>query len=73
MKGEETLRCHVHKEDDIAALLRLKSEFNLRITVEHASDVHSTEIFKVLKEQNAPVVYGPVDSFPYKTELKHET
>lgn len=73
LKGEHVLRCHVHKEDDIAALLRLKSEFNLKITVEHASDVHSADVFRVLKEQNVPIVYGPVDSFPYKTELKHET
>lgn len=73
LKGEEVLRCHVHKEDDIAALLKLKSEFNLRITIEHACDVHSPEIFKVLKDCGVPVIYGPIDAFPYKTELKHES
>ena len=43
VKGEEILRVHVHKEDDIMCLLMLRREFNLRITVEHACDVHSKE------------------------------
>ncbi|RLF23152.1 MAG: imidazolonepropionase [Thermoprotei archaeon] len=73
LRGEEVLRCHVHKEDDIAVLLKLKSEFNLRVTVEHACDVHTLEVFKRLRELNVPVVYGPVDAFAYKTELKHES
>jgi imidazolonepropionase-like amidohydrolase len=73
LRGEEVLRCHVHKEDDIAALLRLRSEFNLRVTIEHACDVHGAEVFKELKAQGIPLVYGPIDAFPYKTELKHES
>jgi imidazolonepropionase-like amidohydrolase len=73
LKGEELLRCHVHKEDDIAALLRLRSEFKLKVTIEHACDVHGAETFKELKAQGIPLVYGPLDAFPYKTELKHES
>ena len=73
VKGEEILRVHVHKEDDIICLLMLRREFNLRITVEHACDVHSKEMFQKLKKENVPIVYGPIDSFPYKTELKHES
>jgi len=66
------LRAHVHKIDDIAALLRLVDDFKLRITIEHACDVHRAEIFKELKKRKIPVVYGPIDSFAYKVELKHE-
>ena len=73
LRGEEVLRCHVHKEDDIASLLRLKSEFNLKVTVEHACDVHSVDVFEELKARGIPLVYGPIDAFPYKTELKHES
>jgi imidazolonepropionase-like amidohydrolase len=67
------LRVHVHKTDDIASLLRLADEFQLDITVEHAMGVHSSEIFVELKKRNIPVTFGPMDSFAYKVELKHET
>jgi imidazolonepropionase-like amidohydrolase len=70
---KHVLRAHVHKVDDIAALLRIADEFKLRVTVEHAGDVHSPEIFRELKKRGVPVVYGPTDSLPYKVELKHDT
>lgn len=66
------LRAHVHKIDDIAALLRLVDEFKIQITVDHAGDVHRPEIFRELKKRGIAVVYGPIDSFAYKVELKHE-
>jgi imidazolonepropionase-like amidohydrolase len=66
------LRAHVHKIDDIAALLRLVDEFKIKLTVEHAMDVYQPEIFRELKKRKIPVVYGPIDCFAYKVELKHE-
>jgi imidazolonepropionase-like amidohydrolase len=72
LSGKTRLRAHVHKIDDIAALLRLVDEFKLKVTIEHAMDVHRPEIFRELKKRKIPVVYGPVDSFAYKVELKHE-
>jgi imidazolonepropionase-like amidohydrolase len=72
LAGKFRLRAHVHKIDDIAALLRLVDDYKLKLTVEHASDVHLPEIFQALKQRNIPVVYGPIDSFSYKVELKHE-
>lgn len=71
LAGRMRLRAHVHKIDDIAALLRLVDEFGLRITVEHAMDVHRPEMFQELKKRGIPVVYGPVDAFAYKVELRH--
>ena len=72
LAGKFRLRAHVHKIDDIAALLRLVDDYKLKITVEHAMDVHQPEIFQELRHRKIPVVYGPVDSFSYKVELKHE-
>ncbi len=72
LMGKTHLRAHVHKIDDIAALLRLADEYKLRVCAEHAMDVHQPDMFRQLKKRNIPVVYGPVDSFAYKVELKHE-
>lgn len=70
---EERLRVHVHKSDDIAALLRFVDEFGLDVTVEHTSDVHDEATFAELAKRGIPVIYGPMDSHPYKVELKHES
>jgi imidazolonepropionase-like amidohydrolase len=72
LTGKFRLRAHVHKIDDIAAVLRLVDEFKIKLTIEHAMDVHQADIFKELKKRKIPVVYGPVDCFAYKVELKHE-
>jgi len=72
LAGKTRLRAHVHKIDDIAALLRLVDDFKIKIVVDHAMDVHQPQIFQELKRRKIPVVYGPIDSFAYKVELKHE-
>ena len=72
LEGKQTFRIHVHKIDDIAALIRLVDAFNVKVTVEHAMDVHEPEIFVQLKKAGIPVVYGPLDGFAYKVELRHE-
>ena len=69
---EQRLRVHVHKADDIAALLRLVDTFGLDVTVEHTCDVHEAGVFEELRDRGIPVVYGPLDSLAYKVELKHE-
>ncbi len=71
LRGEEPLRTHVHKADDVMALLRIKAEFGLKVTVEHAGDIHMVKTFTKIREAGIPVVYGPLDAFPYKTELRH--
>jgi imidazolonepropionase-like amidohydrolase len=72
LAGKIGLRAHVHKIDDIAALLRLTDNYKIKLTVEHAMDVHRADIFREMKRRKIPVVYGPIDSFAYKVELKHE-
>jgi len=73
LTGKNRLRTHVHKIDDVAALLRIVDEFGLKTTVEHAMDVHEPGIFEELRRRKILVTYGPIDSFAYKVELKHES
>lgn len=77
VKGEELLRVHVHKADDIMALLMMRHRLPLvkppRFTVDHACDVHEKWVFERLRRENIPLIYGPVDSHAYKVELKHES
>ena len=72
LQKKSRMRAHVHKIDDIAALLRLVDEFDINVSVEHAMDVHKPDIFRELRKRRIPLVYGPIDSFAYKVELKHE-
>lgn len=73
LQGRDILRVHVHKIDDIAALLRIVEEFKIRVTVEHALGVDAQHIFQELRQRNIPVIYGPLDAFAYKVELKKES
>ncbi len=73
IRGEDVFRVHVHKSDDILTMIRLADEFNIKFTIEHACDVNNEKIFRIIKDRNIPLVYGPLDSFSYKTELKHES
>ncbi len=72
LEGRLGLRIHVHKIDDIACLLRLQEEFGIDVTVDHACDVNDGHIYTVLRDRGIPVVFGPLDAFAYKVELKHE-
>lgn len=70
--GEERMRIHVHKADDIAAILRFVDEWGLQVMVEHTMDIHQPGVYEQLKDRGIPVIYGPMDSLAYKVELKHE-
>jgi imidazolonepropionase-like amidohydrolase len=72
LRDEDHMRIHVHKADDIAAVIRIAEEFGIRVVVEHTMDIHQAGIYEQLAERGIPVVYGPMDSLAYKVELKHE-
>ncbi len=72
LERREVFRVHVHKADDIDALLRIADEFRLLITCEHTMDVWEARVYEELARRNVPVVYGPLDSFAYKVELRHK-
>ena len=73
IEGKERLMVHVHKEDDIAVLIKIVEEFGINAIVNHACDVHTREGFEMIKSAGLPIIYGPVDAFAYKVELKHES
>ena len=70
LDGDLVLRCHVHKADDIASVLRVADEFSLKITIEHACNVTDIRTFSDLAERDIPVIYGPVEGIGAKTELR---
>ena len=72
LDGKMPLMVHVHKEDDIMVLMQLIDEFGIRAVINHGGDVHSRELWEKVKKRGLDVIYGPIDAFSYKVELKHE-
>lgn len=64
---------HLHREDDVRVLLQLVKEFDLKVVANHCLDVHRVEIFEALKSNSIPIIYGPMDSFSNKDELRHNS
>ncbi len=73
LKKEKIAKVHVHKEDDVIYLIELKKRFDINVVAEHLCDVYRGQVFSMLARENVHATYGPVDSFPYKVELKHES
>ncbi len=71
LSGEKVAKVHVHKDDDVLYLIHLVKKYNLKVTADHTADVFHKEIFEKLAENDIPVVYGPLGTVGYKTELKH--
>ncbi|BDC36443.1 MAG: imidazolonepropionase [Candidatus Methanoliparum thermophilum] len=67
------LMVHVHKSDDIIVLKKLADEFGLNVIANHCGDVYLEETWTMIKNSNIPVIYGPIDSFASKVELKHSS
>jgi imidazolonepropionase-like amidohydrolase len=74
LSGKYKMMFHVHKEDGVMVLLQLVKEFGIKEAIaNHCLDVHRQEVFGALRDASIPVIYGPMDAFPYKVELKHES
>ena len=73
LDGKLPLMVHVHKEDDIVTLINLVKEFGIKTVVNHGCDVHSRELSEKVKREGLDVIFGPIDSFAYKVELKNES
>jgi imidazolonepropionase-like amidohydrolase len=73
LKKRHKLMVHLHKEDDVMIMLELIKEFQIEAIANHLCDVHNENIFSQLRLNRIPIIYGPLDSFPYKVELKHES
>ncbi len=69
LSGELPVKAHAHRADDIATALRIAKEFNLNMTVEHATEGHL--IADKLKD--FPCQLGPTLSDRSKPELRNMT
>ena len=75
LRGEELLKIHAHRADDILTALRIAREFNLRVSLEHCTEGHL--IADILKKQvemlNASVIVGPLLTDRCKIELRNQS
>jgi len=71
LSGEKTAKVHVHKEDDVMYLIKLKEKYGLKCTADHTCDVWHKSVFDELAKADIPIMYGPLASLGYKVELKH--
>ncbi len=71
LSGEIPVKAHAHRADDIATAIRIAKEFNLKMTIEHATEGHL--IADKLKEENLYCMLGPTLSDRSKPELKNLT
>lgn len=62
------VKIHAHQADDIATAIRIAKEFNLNMTVEHATEGYL--IADVLKNNSQTVILGPTLGNKSKYELK---
>ncbi|MGP6293530.1 amidohydrolase family protein [Caldiplasma sukawensis] len=73
ISGKIRIMCHVHKEDDTLFLLDLRRTYGLDVVINHGCDYYQDTIYREIEKENVPMVFGPLDSHPYKVELKHES
>lgn len=67
LRREMRARIHAHRADDIITAIRIAEEFNLDISIEHATEGY--KIADILAEKNIPCVVGPLLMGPRKHEL----
>lgn len=60
------VKAHAHRADDIFSAIRIAREFDLDITLEHATDCGI--IVDELAKENIPIAFGPFSYQPQKDE-----
>lgn len=73
LKKETMLMVHLHREDDAYVLMNMIDEFGFKAVINHGMDFYRSDVLKDMKTRGISLVYGPLDSHPYKVELKHES
>ncbi len=71
LKKEMPLRMHAHRADDIATALRIAREFDIELTLEHASEAHL--IAEKVAASGFPCIVGPSLGIPSKVETRQKT
>jgi imidazolonepropionase-like amidohydrolase len=68
LKREIPLHAHAHRADDIATVVRVAEEYNLRVVMIHCTEGH--KIAKFLAEKEVPAVVGPTMFWVSKPETR---
>jgi imidazolonepropionase-like amidohydrolase len=71
LRRELKARVHAHRADDMLTAIRIAEEFNLDLTLEHATEGY--KIADVLAAKGIPVTAGPILFSREKYELKDMT
>ena len=71
LRREMKARVHAHRADDMLTAIRIAEEFNLDLTLEHATEGY--KIADVLAAKRIPVTAGPILFSRVKYELKAMT
>ena len=66
IKKELPLKCHAHRADDILTVIRIAKEYDIEVTLDHATDARC--IVEQIKESGFPCICGP--SFGHKTKFE---
>ena len=71
LKREIPLKAHCHRADDICTAIRIAKEFDLRMTLEHATD--GIAVVKEIARSGFPCTVGPSLTHASKVELAHKS
>jgi imidazolonepropionase-like amidohydrolase len=71
LRREMRARVHAHRADDMLTAIRIAEEFDLDLTIEHATEGY--KIADVLAAKGIPVTVGPILFSRVKYELKEMT
>lgn len=71
LRGEIPVRAHAHAADDIMTAIRIAAEFNLRLTLEHATAGH--KVADAIAARGIPAAVGPSITARVKVELRDRT
>jgi imidazolonepropionase-like amidohydrolase len=71
LRREMKARIHAHRADDMLTAIRIAEEFNLDLTLEHATEGY--KIADILAAKKIPVTVGPILFSRVKYELKEMT
>lgn len=67
VRGEQRVRIHCHRADDIVTAIRIGKEFHLDFTLEHATEGYLVK--DVIKENQLYCIVGPLLLEPVKQEV----
>ena len=67
IKKELPLKCHAHRADDILTVIRIAKEYDIEVTLDHATDARC--IIPQIKESGFPCICGPALTHKSKFEL----